>query len=419
MAIRSREELTLADLFARTLGNLIALTGPEEPRTVPTAGADPRSARQRSCACRRRCSASSSSCCCPRCSAPARRRHLPRRQALQPQPRASARSRTSSLVRGDDAGRARGRARRREGAGQAGQVPDLRPPAAHRHAALRLRARPRRRRARAHHRHRRPHQRDPVLGPGRHRLPVRGLQRRRRRLRLRRGRLPARGAAPPAVGLADQSDVALDNLRLVGDQRYARDARPAHGHVQLPPSARARGARARPRAPPRAQVAFVMLDIDGFATVNEAVGQRGRRRGAAPLGRPARGQLRSATSSAATAPTSSCSCCPRPATPRPTSSLARLRAALGEMRLRGRRAQLHADAPAPAWPPSPTTARIVEELVAKATTTMYVAKSRGAGQIGFYSPPRRSLGAAERGGQDGPSTARLGRLALPRARAPW
>ena len=37
MAIRSREELTLADLFAHTLGNLIALTGPEEQRVVPTA----------------------------------------------------------------------------------------------------------------------------------------------------------------------------------------------------------------------------------------------------------------------------------------------------------------------------------------------------------------------------------------------
>ena len=37
MAIRSREELTLADLFAHTLGNLIALTGPQEPRVVPTA----------------------------------------------------------------------------------------------------------------------------------------------------------------------------------------------------------------------------------------------------------------------------------------------------------------------------------------------------------------------------------------------
>ena len=36
MAIRSREELTLADLFAHTLGNLIALTGPEDPRAVPT-----------------------------------------------------------------------------------------------------------------------------------------------------------------------------------------------------------------------------------------------------------------------------------------------------------------------------------------------------------------------------------------------
>ena len=35
----------------------------------------------------------------------------------------------------------------------------------------------------------------------------------------------------------------------------------------------------------------------------------------------------------------------------------------------------------------PEDGAIVEELVAKATTTMYVAKSRGHGQIGFYSPP--------------------------------
>ena len=66
--------------------------------------------------------------------------------------------------------------------------------------------------------------------------------------------------------------------------------------------------------------------------------------------------------------------------------LGRLHAGFGEMLCAagGRSFTLGASAGVATFPDD---GAIVEELVAKATTTMYVAKSRGEGQIGFYSPP--------------------------------
>ena len=119
MAIRSREELTLADLFAHTLGNLIALTGPQDPRAVPTSA--------------QILEAPDNEVCIP----PALFRLV--QLVLLPEalgansgavlyvaakrfsrsPRAALHPGPEVVVRRDDAGRARGRARRRESAGQA------------------------------------------------------------------------------------------------------------------------------------------------------------------------------------------------------------------------------------------------------------------------------------------------------------
>ena len=54
----------------------------------------------------------------------------------------------------------------------------------------------------------------------------------------------------------------------------------------------------------------------------------------------------------------------------------------------------------------PEDGAIVKELVAKATTTMYVAKSRGSGQIGFYSPPSPGTGVKTAGRAAAPGQGR-------------
>ena len=102
--------------------------------------------------------------------------HLPRQQARQPRPRHHLHPGPQGLVRADEARRPRGRARRGARARQAAALPELRAPAGHRYPGLRRGARHHRRRARGHHRDRGPHQGDHVLGPGRHRVPVRGLR---------------------------------------------------------------------------------------------------------------------------------------------------------------------------------------------------------------------------------------------------
>ena len=98
-------------------------------------------------------------------------------QALQPRPRHPLHPGAQGLVRADAARRARGRARRGARAGQAQQCLSCQRLPADRHRRLRPGARHHRRRARGHHRHRGRHQGDALLGPRRHRVPVRGLQR--------------------------------------------------------------------------------------------------------------------------------------------------------------------------------------------------------------------------------------------------
>ena len=189
-------------------------------------------------------------------------------------------------------------------------------------------------------------------------------------------------------GLADQSDVALENLRLVGDHRYAetRDALTGmYNFRHLREHAALELARARRH---ERTVAFVMLDIDGFAKVNEAVGQDG---GDAVLRQWAdqlRALLRQCDLTCRYGADEFLLVLPETGDAQADLVLGRLRAALGEMlcEVDGRSFTLSASAGVATFPDD---GAIVEELVAKATTTMYVAKSRGDGQIGFFSPPQQ------------------------------
>ena len=188
------------------------------------------------------------------------------------------------------------------------------------------------------------------------------------------------------AGLADQSDIALENLLLVGDHRYAetRDALTGmfnfrhlreHAAVEL----------ARARRHERT-VAFVMLDIDGFAKVNEAVGQAGGDVVLRQWADQLRALLRECDLTCRYGADEFLLVLPETGDAQADHVLGRLRAALGEMlcEVEGRSFALSASAGVATFPED---GAIVEELVAKATTTMYVAKSRGDAQIGFFSPP--------------------------------
>ena len=125
--------------------------------------------------------------------------------------------------------------------------------------------------------------------------------------------------------LADQADVALDNLRLLHERREHETHDPLTGLLNFR-QLRERAAFELARAERHGRsVAFVMLDLDDFTA-----GQRdGRARGAATRScgtgrRRSRRSCAAATWCAATAPTSSCWCCRRPPTSRPTRVLARV-----------------------------------------------------------------------------------------------
>ncbi len=188
------------------------------------------------------------------------------------------------------------------------------------------------------------------------------------------------------AGIADQSDIALENLRLMNDHRYAetRDAltgmynfRHLREHATLELARAARHDRT---------VAFLMLDIDGFAAVNEAVGEAGGDEVMRQWADHLRGLLRSCDLTCRYGADEFLLVLPETDDEAADVVLSRLRGALAETVCESgeHRFTLTASAGVATFPED---GAIVEELVAKATTTMYVAKSRGAGQIGFFSPP--------------------------------
>ena len=141
-------------------------------------------------------------------------------------------------------------------------------------------------------------------------------------------------------GIADQSDIAVENLLLVGDHRYAETRDALTGmynfrHLREHASLELARARRHDR-----KVAFVMLDIDGFATVNEAVGEAG---GDAVLRQWAdqlRALLRACDLTCRYGADEFLLVLPETGDAEADQALARLRAALGEMVCDGRRAQL-------------------------------------------------------------------------------
>ena len=188
------------------------------------------------------------------------------------------------------------------------------------------------------------------------------------------------------AGLADQSEIALENLHLVTERQTAETRDPLtsmynfrhlreHGAVEL--------ARARRY---KRQVAFVMLDLDDYEEVNERVGRDTGDMVLKHWAEELRRQVRTCDFCCRYGSDEFLLVLPETADNEADQALERILHAMKEVRteLGGSTFALTATAGVATFPDD---GNLVEELVAKATTTMYIAKSKGPGQVGFYSPP--------------------------------
>ena len=189
--------------------------------------------------------------------------------------------------------------------------------------------------------------------------------------------------------IADQADVALDNLRLIHERREHETHDPLTGLLNFR-QLRERSAFELARAERHGRsVAFVMLDLDDFTATNEAVGRDGGdevlRHWAAAL----TAQLRSCDLVCRYGADEFLLVLPETVEQQADAVLSRVLGAMQQLdvEVTGRSVVLTASAGVASFP---ADGRAVEELVAKAATTMYTARAGGPGRVAFYSgPPRR------------------------------
>jgi len=189
--------------------------------------------------------------------------------------------------------------------------------------------------------------------------------------------------------LADQADVALDNLRLLHERREHETHDPLTGLLNFR-QLRERAAFELARAERHDRtVAFVMLDLDDFGAVNESAGREAGdevlRHWAAAL----TAQLRSCDLVCRYGADEFLLVLPETADLEADAVLARVFATMQELAVEteGRSIALSATAGVASFPRDGSSA---EELVAKATTTMYTARTSGPGRVAFYSGPPRA-----------------------------
>ena len=188
--------------------------------------------------------------------------------------------------------------------------------------------------------------------------------------------------------LADQSDVALDNLRLMTERRELETHDALTGLLnfrQLRERADLELARA---ARYERSVAVALLDLDGFHTVNDAVGREGGDEVLCHWAAALTAQLRSCDYVCRYGADEFVLVLPETAEQEVDTALTRILGATDQLAvtIAGEPFSLTACAGVATFPRDGST---IEDLVAKAATTMYAARAGGAGRVAFYSRPRR------------------------------
>jgi len=186
--------------------------------------------------------------------------------------------------------------------------------------------------------------------------------------------------------LADQADVALENLRLI-DERKAHELRdPLTGlfnfrHLRERAAFELERARRYGR-----KVAFAILDLDDFARVNEQAGRDGGDEVLCHWAAALTAQLRSCDLVCRYGADEFLLVMPETADQQADAALERVLAAMRELAVEvgGISFALTASAGVATYPED---GQNPEELVAKAATTMYTVRAGGPGRIGFYSNP--------------------------------
>ena len=189
--------------------------------------------------------------------------------------------------------------------------------------------------------------------------------------------------------LADQADTALDNLRLLNERKEHETHDPLTGLLNFR-SLRERAAYELMRAERHSRnVAFAMIDLDGFTEVNETAGREAGdevlRHWAAAL----TAQLRSCDLVCRYGADEFLLVMPETADQEADAALARVLGAMRQLAVETEDQPIALTASA-GVASFPLDGRSAEELVAKAATTVYTARAAGPGRVAFYSGPSRA-----------------------------
>jgi diguanylate cyclase (GGDEF)-like protein len=186
--------------------------------------------------------------------------------------------------------------------------------------------------------------------------------------------------------LADQADVALENLRLI-DERKAHETRdPLTGLFNFRYLRERAGFELERARRYGRKVAFALLDLDDFQRVNDEVGRDGGDEVLCHWAASLVAQLRSCDLVCRYGADEFLLVMPETADQQADAALERLLAGMRELAVEvdGRSYALTATVGVATYPED---GQSPEELVAKAATTMYTTRAGGPGRIGFYSSP--------------------------------